>query len=277
MQHLKSILAFFAALVLSGCATLPIESARDYADSLNEKDLATSKFFLLDRPEVQKALRLKGEQLRSLASTFNANFGKRPGFTEWKERGQDLSVEEKREKNTVRMAELNVIVSTWLESQLDEILLPNQKERLESILLQMKGPAGLLTVPGLVDQVGLIPDQKTKIQHAIDDWAIELAPFRNRYGHTMLQYNRSSQTPDEFQKEQDALFLVITEILKSRDEEILSVLTPSQRDEWTALLGQPIPVQWPPHAFFYTPFQMEEPDSNKTASPDPKPQSGSDR
>ena len=167
MRYLQSILVFLAVSMLSGCATSRIGSARDYADSLNEKDLGTSKFFLLDRPEVQKELRLKREQLLALASAFNADFGGMPGFTEWKARRRALSTEEKREKNVERMAELNAIVSRWLESRLDEILLPGQQERLEGILLQMKGSGGLLTVPGLAGQLSLtltsVTDRGTRL------------------------------------------------------------------------------------------------------------------
>ena len=85
----------------------------------------------------------------------------------------------------------------------------------------------ILTVPGLDKQLSLTSDQRTRIQYIICGYAEELMPFRLRYGHTMLQKNRASQTPEEFQKEQDALLLVITEILKSRDEEILSVFSAS--------------------------------------------------
>ena len=68
---------------------------------------------------------------------------------------------------------------------------------------------------------------------------------------------------EESEKEQDAIVVIITEILKARDESILSELTKAQCDEWRRMQGRLLPVSWPETAGFYVPFDNYRKASNK--------------
>ena len=253
------------AAILNGCVTVPrSQSARSYIEvnewpnARHKDDLTESKYDLLDRREVERELDLKGGQTIALAKAFHTPFTNMPGYAEWRMQDQALSKEEKLQKQSQREAELNAISTKWLESRLAEILTSRQKARLDGLLLQMKGPRAILVVPGLAESLNLTQDQKTNIQRTVDEYLKDLEPYLVRYGHTALQTTRHSQTMDELVKEQDALLVVITEILKDRDEWILGILTPAQRKQWDNLQGRPVPVSWPAHAFFYTPFMEEK-------------------
>ena len=265
MRSLVFVVAALTAVILNGCATVPrSQSARSYIDvnewpnAPHKDDLTESKYYLLDRREVQRELDLKGLQTIALAKAFNTPYKNMPGYAEWRMQDQALSKEEKLQQRSRREAELKAITTKWLESRLAETLTPRQRARLDGLLLQMKGPRAILVVPGLAESLNLTNDQKTNIQRTVDEYLKDLHPFLERYGHTALQTTRPSQTMDELVKEQDALVVVITEILKARDEWILGILTPAQREQWDNLQGRPVPVSWPPHAFFYTPFMEEK-------------------
>ena len=265
MKSLVVLVAGLTAAILNGCATVPQpQSARRYID-VNEwpdvpckDDLTESKYYLLDRREVQRELDLKALQTIALAKAFNTPYKNMPGYTELRMQDQALSEEEKLQQRSRREAELKAITTKWLESQLAAILNSRQKTRLEGLVLQMKGPRAILVVPGVAESLNLTQDQRTNIQGVVDEYLKDLEPYLVRYGHTMLQMSRRSQTMDEFVKEQDALLVVITEIFKARDEDIVSILTPAQREQWDKLQGRPVPVSWPPHAFFCTPFMEEK-------------------
>jgi hypothetical protein len=255
----------FLVLALVGCASVPqSQSARRYVD-INEwpdasgkDDLTESRYYLLDRREVQRELDLTDVQLAALAKAFNTPFKNMPGFDEWRRQDQALSKEEKLQKRDQRHVEIKAINTKWLESHLAEILTSRQKTRLDGLLLQMKGPRAILVVPGVAESLHLTEDQRTNIQGVVDEYLKDLQPFLERYGHTMLQKTRRSQTMSEFVREQDALLVVITEILKARDEGIVCTLTPDQSEQWDKLQGRCVPVSWPPHAFFYIPFMEEK-------------------
>lgn len=270
MRSLVFVVATLTAVILNGCATVPqTQSARRYIDDSEwfdvpyKDDLTESKYYLLDRREVQRELDLKALQTIALAKAFNAPYKNMPGYAELRMQDQALSKEEKLQQRSRREAELKAITTKWLESRLAEILTSRQKARLEGLVLQMKGPRAILVVPGVAESLNLTQDQRTNIQGTVDEYFKDLEPFLRRYGHTMLQMSRRSQTMDEFVKEQDALLVVITEILKARDEDIVCILTPAQRERWDNMQGRPVPVSWPPHAFFYTPFMEEKGVSSK--------------
>ena len=263
MRAFRLLMAIALFLVGASCGSLPhTQSARRYVE-IPEDDLTTSKFYLLDRREVQWELGLTKGQMTALGKAFNTPFTEIPGLGEVHSRYQALSEDEKRRQKSQYVEERNTVSLKWLESQLTDILSDKQKGRLDALLLQMKGPRAIIIVPGMIGELGLTPDQTVKIQNIVGQYSEELSPFSHRYGHNMLQYSRSSQTMEESEKEQDAIVVIITEILKARDESILSELTKAQCDEWRRMQGRLLPVSWPETAGFYVPFDNYRKASNK--------------
>jgi hypothetical protein len=265
MRANRLLMAIGLILIGASCGSLPhSQSARRYVE-IPEDDLTRSKFYLLDRREVQRELGLRTGQMTALADAFNTPYERIPGLGGWRAKYQGLPQEEKRRQKSQYMKSRDTISSEWLESQLADILSEKQKNRLDALLLQMKGPRAIVSIPGVTGRLGLTPEQSSKIQSIIRECHDDLAPFYQRYGHNMLQTSRRSQTMKESEKEQDALVVIITEILKSQDESILAVLTKAQGDQWHAMQGPLLRVSWPETAGFYVPFHSLEKASNQAS------------
>ena len=168
MRNIRLLAAMAMILLGAGCAPLSHDqSARRYADAPFENDLTTSKFYLLDRHEVQRDLNLTTNQVAALAEAFNIPYEKIPGLGEWQARYQDLSPEEKRRQKGQYMKDREGISSTWFESQIVGILNKKQRDRLDALLLQMKGPRAILIIPGMMGKLAVTPEQAAKIQRII--------------------------------------------------------------------------------------------------------------
>jgi len=239
----------------AGCeGLLHSQSARHYVE-FPESDLTTSKYLLLDRTEAQRELGLTKSQVFALSEAFNTSFTEMPGLDEITARYKALPDAEKRQTRDQFLEKRHIISSQWLESRLVNILNDQQRNRLDSLLLQMKGPRAVVLIPSVNGKLGLTPDQTGCIQKIISQSGDELSPFVRRYGHNVLQRSRSSQTAEEALKEQDALVVIIKEILKAQDEAILSELTKPQSDQWHSLQGRLVAISWPDQNCFYVPFQ----------------------
>ena len=257
MRSIQLLLAAIA-LILLGAGYAPLshgQSARRYVVAPFEDLTTISKFYLLDRHEVQRDLNLTTNQVAALAEAFNTPYEKIPGLGEWQARYQGFSQEEKHRQKSQYMKDRETIFSKWFESQMANILNRKQRDRLDALLLQMKGPRAIMIIPGMMETLGVTPEQAAKIQRIIREHQDELFPFYRKFGHNMLQRSRSGQTAEEAQKEQDALVVIITEILKSQDGSIMAELTKTQRDQWQGMQGPLLPVSWPETAGFYVPFQ----------------------
>jgi hypothetical protein len=255
MRNIRLLAAMAMILLGAGCAPLPHgQSARRYAGAPFENDLTTSRFYLLDRHEVQRDLNLTMNQVAALAEAFNTPYEKIPGLGEWQARYRGLSQEEKHRQKSQYAKDREAISSTWLESQIMGILNRKQRDRLDALLLQMKGPRAITIIPGMIEKLRVTPERAAKIQCIIREHQDEWSPFYRQFGHNMLQRSRSNQTAEEAQKEQDTLVATITKILKSQDEAIMAELTKTQRDQWQEMQGQLLPVSWPETAGFYIPF-----------------------
>jgi len=264
MRYFRLLLVIGLFGLGAGCESPPhSQSARRYVE-FPACDLTTSKYYLLDRSEVQRELGLTKSQIAALAKAFNSPFTDIPGLGEMIKQYKALSDVEKRQQKSEYLEKRQAGDLQWLESRLGEILNGQQQDQLDALLLQMKGPKAVVLIPGLNGKLGLTPDQTVEIKNIISQYGDELTPFVQRFGHNMLQYSRRSQTIEESVKEQDAIVVIIKEILKARDEAILSELTKAQCDQWHVMQGRLLPVSWPEG--FYVPFH-----NYKKASKSPEP------
>jgi hypothetical protein len=93
----------------------------------------------------------------------------------------------------------------WLKTHLSDI----QQRRLAEIDLQWEGPSALISRPVVADHIGLLPEQRTRLQQAIAE--------RDR---------RRSRGDDWREREQQLA------------RQALTVLTAEQRERWKAMLGR---------------------------------------
>lgn len=256
MRSIRLLAAMAMILLGAGYAPLPHgQSARRYVVAPVEDLTTISKFYLLDRHEVQRDLNLTTNQVAALAEAFNTPYEKIPGLGGCQARYRGLSQEEKHRQKSQYAKDREAISSKWFESQIVGILNKQQRDRLDALLLQMKGPRAIMIIPGMMGKLAVTPEQAAKIQRIAWEHQDELSPFYRKLGHNMLQRSRNGQTAEEAKKEQDALVVIITEILKSQDELIMAELTKTQRDQWQGMQGPLLPVSWPETDGFYVPFQ----------------------
>ena len=100
------------------------------------------------------------------------------------------------------------------EAEVDAILTPSQRLRLQQITLQAQGPAAFRE-PEVVESLGLTSDQRVRIR------AIE---FEAHFGQ--VRDTPSGKT--------------VEDVVKSAMGRVLAVLTPDQARRWSALAGEPI-------------------------------------
>jgi hypothetical protein len=133
---------------------------------------------------------------------------------------RDLSQEERREK----MAELQPKMEEAqkkLAKQVDEVLMPTQRDRLKQITIQIQGTAALGD-DEVAKELGLSDDQQKQIQQVRTE-AFEKMRESFRPGDGGDREARREQ----FQKAQ-----------KETDDKVLAVLTSEQRDKFEKMKGE---------------------------------------
>lgn len=167
---------------------------------------STSALFLLQNDQVAKELELVEDQqtkLRELGEKIRDDM--RGMFSDFR----DLSDEERREK----FSELRETMQTKVNEGLKDILLPQQRDRLDQIRFQMssRGNSGL-TSSTVVEQLGLTEAQVEELRKKAEEVRAEVR--------------------EKVQK-----------IEEEAREDLLGVLTPEQREKYKKLVGEQFEFQ----------------------------------
>jgi hypothetical protein len=110
-----------------------------------------------------------------------------------------------------------------LAKQVDEVLMPNQRDRLKQITVQAQG-TGALSDEEVAKELGLSDDQEKQIQQVRQEAAEKMREnFRPGAGGDGDREARREQ----FQKAQ-----------KETDDKVLAVLTSEQRDKFEKMKGE---------------------------------------
>jgi len=163
---------------------------------------------LLRRDDVRKELELVDDQIKQLDElSARQREGGRDLFSGF----QDLSREERGEK----MREILAERAAETQKELDNILLPNQAERLAQLSVQfsMRGGASrALSGNQVAEELGITDEQKENIR----------------------------KKSEELQKE---LNEKIAELRKEMQDEVMQELTAKQRAQWEEMVGDPFEFQ----------------------------------
>jgi len=176
---------------------------------------------LLANPGVQKELKLDDDQVKK-AQDFADDFGQ-------KMRGrmqdlQDVPQEERREKMTAIMTEMNADA----QKELKGILKPEQLKRFDQISLQARGPQAF-TDAEVQKKLNITADQKSKLAD--------------------IQQDQMEQQRDIFQNAGDdrqAAMQKMTDLRKQTREKMMNVLSAEQKTTWKEMTGEPFEVQMQP-------------------------------
>ncbi len=129
--------------------------------------------------------------------------------------------EEDRAKFFAEAQEKRKKMETEMREKLEEVLLPEQLERLEQISIQVRG-AGALADPELAAKLKVTEDQKTKMEEV-----------RTKSGERMREVFSSGGGDREKMRE------AFAKMRKEIDDEVLAVLSADQRKEFEEMKGKP--------------------------------------
>jgi hypothetical protein len=157
---------------------------------------------LLRNPNVQKELELSDDQKKSVD---DLNTDMRSSFQGLR----DLSADER----TAKIKEEN----DKIQKKVDDLLLPNQKERLDELQLQARGSQAL-TDPKVAEKLNLTDDQKQSLTKLASD-----------YQQKRMDLFQGGGRPD-----MDAVNNLRTE----ENDKAMAILTADQKDQFTKMEGK---------------------------------------
>ena len=164
-------------------------------------------FAMLNNPSVQKDLELVDDQIQQIKD-INADFSARIQDQVSELRGNNGSFDIARAKE---LGELVRKLKEQQKTEIDNLLLPHQQERLQQVALQMQmkamGTARALSRK-LADELDISDEQKDRLKQ------------------------RQQELQEEMQKK-------ISEMRKNMQKELLQELTPEQREKLKTLTGTP--------------------------------------
>lgn len=174
---------------------------------------------LLRIEAVQTELEISPAQKEAIEKLSEQGRGERPDFGNFRE----MSEEERREmfEKMRKQAEER---AKEMEAQLEEVLLPQQIERLEQISLQLRGVQALGD-PKVAGKLGITEAQKKELEEARDSLGEKM---RDR----MREMFQGGGGP------QGDLREAMTNMREEMEKEILGVLTKSQQEKFEELKGE---------------------------------------
>ena len=189
---------------------LQIEKVRDDAEILDEQveDIKTAV-----------------DKVRQDART---NQGERPNFREL--------TEAQREEFFKKFREQQESTNKKIKEAIEEVLLPQQVERLEEIGLQIQGVAALLTEP-VQKELKITAEQKTKFEGVQKE--------TQEKGQELFSGIRELFQGGDREKAQAAMQEIrekMTAMQKEANDKILGVLTDSQKKKFKEMKGKPLEI-----------------------------------
>jgi hypothetical protein len=152
------------------------------------------------RPEVKKELKLHGDQGKRVDEVMKAT--------------QKAMADAQK---SMSFAEINKAIESG-NAHIYEILDDAQDQRMREMVLQMRGPSGIIDEP-TAKELGLTDDQLAKLKalkaKAKEDWM-------NVMRHMSGTHNKGDDVIDQFRKD------------------AIAVLTPEQAEKYKAMLGKPV-------------------------------------
>jgi hypothetical protein len=177
---------------------------------------------LLRIPEVQKELKLEATQIELLNQlATEARNQPRPSF----EGFQNLTPEE-REKRIAELRAAREKANAEQEKKIATILEPQQVTRVRQLQIQQAGIRALGRKE-VADQLKLTPDQRQKIQAALDE--------ERTAQRTAFQGFQGGQQPTDAQREEARKKLA--DARTAAEAKLNAVLTPAQKQQFESMKG----------------------------------------
>ncbi|HZL91716.1 MAG TPA: hypothetical protein VFB96_25320 [Pirellulaceae bacterium] len=214
---LAGLLSFTASTGWSQVQAVPVQPAQGGAAGAYRYANPMGKWLSYALyPQIQKEIEIVPEQRSELEQLRNQT------MTKMQELYKKLS-EVEQDKRMDRYYEDSKALGAETDKAVEKILLPHQRRRLDQILLQMQmrntgyGSASALGNEDLTKALGITEEQKERLRQ------------------------KEQELRAEIQKKTQEFFKKLNEETR---EELLSVLTPAQRQKLRDLLGSDFEWQW---------------------------------
>ncbi len=235
-------------------------SARRFAGL--DRDVVTSKYFLLSTTGVQTDLKLNPWQIQLLKNAMLSSVTNIPGIIELRNSQEKLietahSEKERAEIQRSRNEKVRFLIHQNLNANLQNVLSSGQSNQLDELFLQMEGPGEILNDTDLITELHLTKGQVGQMKDVSNSYRQFLFLLRQRFLSLQIQPIRQRDSGD-VDSELDCLGRVIKEVEKDQDEGLLAVLNNDQRRAWDNLCSAPVSINWKADYFSDVPFQQSE-------------------
>jgi len=190
---------------------------------------------LLQIEKVRKAAEILDEQVADIKTSVDkirqdarSNQGERPNFREL--------TEAQREEFFKKFRTQQETTNKKIQEAIEEVLLPQQVERLEEIRLQIQGVAALLTEP-VQKSLKITAEQKTKFDG--------IQKGTQEKGQELFSGVREAFQGGDREKAQAMMQEIrekMTAMQKEAEGKILGVLTDGQKKEFKDMKGKPVEI-----------------------------------
>ena len=242
----------------------PAYTARRYIDMFeldrSPKDFLSDRYRLLAQAVVQTELKLSPTQAAAIEKAWNTPEKEIPGLTEFiagyrKDRDRpNLTKRERTVLNTEAIRGITKLCDDFHQQKLREILEPKQRQCLDELLIQMRGPILIVVDPRLASRLGIGSDQITAIKGVVSETDKQFIPSLKKFGRGFISGYGPNESEQDRDREMKGLIDRLGRLIKNRDERILQLLTEEQAKRWKALQGTPVPILWNPWEFLLEPF-----------------------
>lgn len=237
------------------------EVNRVFPDANPRDDFVTTRFRLLERPEIQAELKLSPDQLRDVQKIYTAPSSQVPGLGDFlaaqRKKGSDLSGEARESYNIETRRGINRITADFYSEKLTELLSRKQRERLEQLVIQVHGPIIIAYDKNVASALDIHPDQMEQIRSLLNKTDQDIIPALQRFGRGFISGLGAGETEESRASEMTNLIARLRQTIAERDGAILQVLTDDQRKKYRTLQGPPLQIEWNPWNLLQIPFEPE--------------------
>jgi hypothetical protein len=270
-RRILTILA--VACVLAGCkARTPEPSARLYLDMFEieryapradpEASLMTTRFRLLERPEVQTDLGLSADQTNAIQTAYRTPRKEVPGLNDFiveqREKKKDLAEVEHKAHSLESSRGISRRTAEFHGMKLRDILTTQQHDRLDQLLIQAHGPALILVQTNLAFALAITPEQMKGLTVQVHEADREIIPDLQKYGRGFISGYGPGEDEKTREREMKELITSLRRLITDRDNRNLESLSDDQRKKWHVLQGKPLQIDWSPWRLMKTPFEKED-------------------
>lgn len=174
---------------------------------------------LLNNEQVQKELELVADQISKIEKIREESRSK---FAQFPEGVRDMSQAD-REKAFADMRAKNEPVMKEIREKINEVLLPDQRDRLKELAIQAQG-TGALNTPEVAEALKITDEQKKKLETIREESG-------KKFGE-LFSGGRGQGGPSEEARAK------MTELRKEISEQTLAVLTTEQKAQFEKMKGE---------------------------------------